>query len=120
MSTCHRRRHCHVAHLGACALLTSTAALWPARLLPLQVCRCLPWVLKNYRLEELTSVGELRRNVSSMFRKYADVSTPEVVDLLVYKGREELEVGAAGRRRRGLGSSDGETEAWVGRQGDEG
>ncbi|KAL4440228.1 hypothetical protein ABPG75_003229 [Micractinium tetrahymenae] len=57
-----------------------------------EVCRCLPWVLKNYHLEELTSVEQLRRNVASMFRKYSDVSSPEVIDLLVYKGREELEM----------------------------
>lgn len=37
---------------------------------------------------------ELRRNLASMFRKYSDVSAPEVIDLLIYKGREELEVGA--------------------------
>lgn len=35
---------------------------------------------------------QLRRNVAAMFRKYSDVTSPEVVDLLVYKGREELEV----------------------------
>lgn len=35
---------------------------------------------------------QLRRNVAAIFRKYADVTSPEVVDLLVYKGREELEV----------------------------
>lgn len=38
-----------------------------------QVCRCLPWIANNYRLEELTSVPELRRNVSALFRKYQDV-----------------------------------------------
>lgn len=74
------KRPCHVYPLSACP----------------QVCRCLPWVVRNYHLEELTSVHQLRRNVASMFRKYSDVSSPEVVDLLVYKGREELEV----RRRR--------------------
>lgn len=57
-----------------------------------EVCRCLPWILNNYKLEELTTVEELRRNVSSLFRKYKDVTTPEVIDLLVYKGREELEM----------------------------
>ncbi|PSC67263.1 NADH dehydrogenase [ubiquinone] 1 alpha subcomplex subunit 6 [Micractinium conductrix] len=57
-----------------------------------EVCRCLPWVLKNYRLEELTTVYELRRNVASLFKKYASVESPEAIDLLVYKGREELEM----------------------------
>ena len=39
---------------------------------------------------------ELRRNVTAMFRKYGDVKSPEVIDLLIYKGREELEVGLGG------------------------
>jgi hypothetical protein len=52
----------------------------------------LPWILKNYQLQELTTTAGLRRNVASLFRKYNDVQRPEVVDLLVYKGREELEV----------------------------
>lgn len=38
-----------------------------------QVCRCLPWVVDNYRLDELTTVPELRRNLAGMFRKYTDV-----------------------------------------------
>ncbi|KAI7840448.1 hypothetical protein COHA_005874 [Chlorella ohadii] len=57
-----------------------------------EVCRCLPWVVDNYRLDELTTVPELRRNLAGMFRKYTDVQSPEVVDLLIYKGREELEM----------------------------
>ena len=63
---------------------------------PPQVCRCLPWVAHNYQLGELTTVPELRRNVTAMFRKYGDVKSPEVIDLLIYKGREELEVGLGG------------------------
>jgi hypothetical protein len=61
------------------------------------VCRCLPWVLKNYKLEELTSVPELRANVNRLFRRNQEVATPQVVDLLIYKGREELEVRACAR-----------------------
>lgn len=57
-----------------------------------EVCRCLPWVNKTYGLGELTNVAELRRNVADLFRKYRDVQSPEVVDLLIYKGREELEM----------------------------
>jgi len=57
-----------------------------------QVARCLPYVLKTYKLEELTTVSELRRNVAKLFRQYEDVSRSEAIDLLVYKGREELEM----------------------------
>lgn len=46
---------------------------------------------------------QLRTNVASLFRQYKDVQSPEVIDLLVYKGREELEVradwGRVGRPR---------------------
>ena len=57
-----------------------------------QVARCLPFVVKQYNLQELTSVAELRHNLGKLFRKYEGVEKPEVVNLLVYKGREELEM----------------------------
>lgn len=49
-------------------------------------------MVKNYKLEELTSVGELRSNLAKMFRQYEHVQSSEAVDLLIYKGREELEM----------------------------
>lgn len=52
----------------------------------------LPWVVRNYKLEELTTVRQLRENVAKLFRKQAHVTNPQVVDILVYKGREELEM----------------------------
>lgn len=57
-----------------------------------EICRCLPWVVKNYKLDELLTVPQLRRNISNMIRENADVQTPDVINLLVYKGREELEM----------------------------
>ena len=94
-----------------------------------QVARCLPWVLSNYKLEEITTVQELRSNVAKLFKLHAGVKNPGVtdfsqdassskgrldatamcallltcdrhvrsqaIDMLIYKGREELEVGAA-------------------------
>lgn len=62
-----------------------------------EVLRCVPSVVRIYKLEELTSAGELRRNIGDLFRKYSHVTQPEVIDMLIYKGREELEV----RRREG-------------------
>jgi NADH dehydrogenase (ubiquinone) 1 alpha subcomplex subunit 6 len=56
------------------------------------VARCLPYVLKQYNLQELTTVSELRSNLTKVFRRYENVEKPEVVNLLVYKGREELEM----------------------------
>lgn len=57
-----------------------------------EVCRCLPWIVTQYKLEELTSVSKLRKSLSQMFRQNEDVQQPEVIDLLIYKGREELEM----------------------------
>ncbi|KAL6784531.1 NUOB14 [Auxenochlorella protothecoides x Auxenochlorella symbiontica] len=57
-----------------------------------EVCRTLPWIVHNYKLEELTTVSQLRRNVNQLFRRFEEVKTPEAVDLLIYKGREELEM----------------------------
>ena len=54
----------------------------------------MPWTIKNYHLEELTTGPELRKNVATLFRQHAGVKSPEVIDLLVYKGRGELEVRA--------------------------
>jgi NADH dehydrogenase (ubiquinone) 1 alpha subcomplex subunit 6 len=57
-----------------------------------EVCRCLPSIVTEYKLDELTSVGELRGNIAKLFRQNEGVNTPEVIDLLIYKGREELEM----------------------------
>ncbi|KAK9804497.1 hypothetical protein WJX73_010814 [Symbiochloris irregularis] len=56
-----------------------------------EVCRILPWTMQNYKLDELTTLSALRRNVSLFFRQHAHVTEPRVVDVLIYKGREELE-----------------------------
>ena len=58
---------------------------------PLQVCRFVPWAVKNYRLEDMTTPAELRRNVAALFKARPPVADPRVVDVLIYKGREELE-----------------------------
>ncbi|KAL3144868.1 hypothetical protein ABBQ38_001968 [Trebouxia sp. C0009 RCD-2024] len=80
-----------------------------------EVCRILPWVVSNYKLDELIGVRELRRNIAQQFQQHAKVTSPQVivhpsgtvcslvskytqyspmqvVDILIYKGREELEV----------------------------
>jgi NADH dehydrogenase (ubiquinone) 1 alpha subcomplex subunit 6 len=61
-----------------------------------------PWAVKNYRLDELTTPAELRSHVAALFRARGGAAAaasrpgggaidPRVVDLLIYKGREELE-----------------------------
>jgi NADH dehydrogenase (ubiquinone) 1 alpha subcomplex subunit 6 len=58
----------------------------------MQVCRWVPWTIKNYKLDELTNGNALRSNLSFMFKQYSHITNPRVVDVLIYKGREELEV----------------------------
>lgn len=65
-----------------------------------QVCRCLPTVVKQYKLDELTNVPELRSNIALMFRRHQDVKADQVIDLLVYKGREELEMVMLNHKQR--------------------
>jgi hypothetical protein len=56
-----------------------------------QICRFVPWAVKNYRLEDMTTPAELRRNVAALFKARPPIADPRVVDVLIYKGREELE-----------------------------
>ena len=55
----------------------------------------MPWAVKNYRLDELTTPAELRSHIAALFRARAATlgpgADPRVTDLLIYKGREELE-----------------------------
>lgn len=44
----------------------------------LQVCRILPWTVSNYKLDELITVRDLRRNVAEQFQKHAKVTSPQV------------------------------------------
>ena len=43
-----------------------------------QVARCLPWVVNNYKLEEITTVQELRRNCAKLFKLNANLRNPGV------------------------------------------
>ncbi|KAL3144116.1 hypothetical protein ABBQ32_003907 [Trebouxia sp. C0010 RCD-2024] len=65
-----------------------------------EVCRILPWVVSNYKLDELITVRELRRNIAQQFQQHAKVTSPQVVDILIYKGREELEMVALQHKQR--------------------
>lgn len=44
----------------------------------LQVCRILPWTVSNYKLDELITVRELRRNIAEQFQQHAKVTSPQV------------------------------------------
>ena len=89
-----RQRAAAAGGRGARFLLTLPP---PPPSLPLslsQVCRFVPWAVKNYRLDELTTPAELRSHIAALFRARGPAlagADPRVVDLLIYKGREELE-----------------------------
>ncbi len=50
----------------------------------LQVCRILPWTVSNYKLDELITVRDLRRNVAEQFQKHAKVTNPQVSTWAAY------------------------------------
>lgn len=63
-----------------------------ARAFYLEVCRCVPFIHTAMRLEELVSVREIRAVIKERFLEFKDVTDPRVIDMLIFKGREELEV----------------------------
>lgn len=44
----------------------------------LQIARTLPWVLSNYKLEEITTVRELRSNVARLFKLHSHMKNEGV------------------------------------------
>lgn len=63
-----------------------------ARQFYLEVCRCVPFIHRTMKLEELVSAREIRSIIKENFKRHKDVTDPRVVDMLIFKGREELEV----------------------------
>lgn len=43
------------------------------------------------KLEEIVSVRDIRSVVKEQFKRYKDVKDQRVIDLLIFKGRQELE-----------------------------
>ncbi len=91
----------------------------------LQVCRILPWTVSNYKLDELITVRDLRRNVAEQFQKHSKVTNPQVSTRAIYtshascnchqdKGDDMCEHGNAGGRHPDLqrqGRTGGE-QSW--------
>ncbi|KAK7343091.1 hypothetical protein VNO80_26054 [Phaseolus coccineus] len=55
-----------------------------------EACRSLPSVMEIYNIYDVTSVAQLRSTVASEIRKNMHVSDPKVIDMLLFKGMEEL------------------------------
>lgn len=67
-----QQSRCHSAHITLQSTQGCNADVHP------QVARCLPWVVNNYKLEEITTVQELRRNVAKLFKLNANLRNPGV------------------------------------------
>ncbi|GFH30425.1 uncharacterized protein HaLaN_29281 [Haematococcus lacustris] len=64
----------------------------PARHLFTEICRCLPFIARLHKLEEVASVRQLRSIVKAKFQEFKDIKDPRVTDLMIFKAREELEM----------------------------
>ncbi|KAJ3683885.1 hypothetical protein LUZ60_014112 [Juncus effusus] len=53
-------------------------------------CRSLPTVMHIYHLDEVVTISQLRSSISAQIRKNAKVTNPKVIDMLLFKGMEEL------------------------------
>ncbi|KAL9247769.1 hypothetical protein vseg_021164 [Gypsophila vaccaria] len=53
-------------------------------------CRSLPSVMEIYNLYDIATISQLRSNIAAQIRKNAHVNDPKVIDMLVFKGAEEL------------------------------
>ncbi|XP_051124529.1 NADH dehydrogenase [ubiquinone] 1 alpha subcomplex subunit 6 [Andrographis paniculata] len=53
-------------------------------------CRSIPQIMEIYNLDDVVTPSQLRSTVASEIRKNAHISNPKVIDLLLFKGTEEL------------------------------
>ncbi|GAB4827764.1 hypothetical protein Ancab_034650 [Ancistrocladus abbreviatus] len=53
-------------------------------------CRSLPSIMEIYNLHDVVTVSQLRSTVASEIRKNAHIDNHKVIDLLLFKGMEEL------------------------------
>ncbi|KNA19149.1 hypothetical protein SOVF_064180 [Spinacia oleracea] len=54
-------------------------------------CRSLPKVMDIYNLDDVATISQLRSTIASQLRKNAHIKDPKVIDMLIFKGMEELE-----------------------------
>ncbi|CAK9316422.1 unnamed protein product [Citrullus colocynthis] len=53
-------------------------------------CRSLPAIMDIYNLDDVATVSQLRSTIASEIRKNSHVTDPKVIDMLLFKGMEEL------------------------------
>ncbi|XP_010271778.1 PREDICTED: NADH dehydrogenase [ubiquinone] 1 alpha subcomplex subunit 6 [Nelumbo nucifera] len=55
-----------------------------------QACRSIPTIMEIYNLHDVVTVSEIRSTISSEIRKNAHITNTKVIDMLLFKGMEEL------------------------------
>ncbi|KAJ0045410.1 hypothetical protein Pint_05218 [Pistacia integerrima] len=53
-------------------------------------CRSIPSIIDIYNLDEVVTKSQLRSTIASEIRKNAHITNPKVIDMLLFKGTEEL------------------------------
>ncbi|GKV39646.1 hypothetical protein SLEP1_g47389 [Rubroshorea leprosula] len=53
-------------------------------------CRSMPAIMDIYNLHDVVTISQLRSTIASDIRKNAHVTNPKVIDMLLFKGMEEL------------------------------
>ncbi|KAK2407443.1 hypothetical protein P8452_69498 [Trifolium repens] len=53
-------------------------------------CRSLPTVMEVYNLYDVATISQLRSTIASEIRKNDHITNPKVIDMLLFKGLEEL------------------------------
>ncbi|XP_030532256.1 NADH dehydrogenase [ubiquinone] 1 alpha subcomplex subunit 6 [Rhodamnia argentea] len=53
-------------------------------------CRSIPTIMDIYNLDDVVNKSDLRSAISAQIRKNSHVTNPKVIDMLLFKGMEEL------------------------------
>ncbi|GAB2226959.1 hypothetical protein Droror1_Dr00008758 [Drosera rotundifolia] len=53
-------------------------------------CRSIPSIIEIYNLQDVATASQLRSTVAAEIRKNAHIDNPKVIDLLLFKGTEDL------------------------------
>ncbi|KAJ6807873.1 NADH dehydrogenase [ubiquinone] 1 alpha subcomplex subunit 6 [Iris pallida] len=79
---------------GTARVLPNSASMEEARKRTFEffkeACRALPSVMEIYNLHDVATISQLRSTISQEIRKNAHISNPKVIDMLLFKGMEEL------------------------------
>ncbi|KAK2634362.1 hypothetical protein Ddye_029154 [Dipteronia dyeriana] len=53
-------------------------------------CRSIPSIIDIYNLDEVVTKSQIRSTIAAQIRKNSQVTNPKVIDMLLFKGMEEL------------------------------